>query len=408
MPRPAVPAILAVMSNGFRAIAATLLMQVSTSLLWMAVPVLGPRITASAEVAASRVGEYSGLLFLGAVPPTLLAGLAIARLGALRVIQLGVALSAAGLALVAAGEWAAVLAAALVVGAGYGPAAPASSDILARHTSPRARGLVFSIKQSGVPVGGVLAGALLPPLALAFGWRAALFATVALALAAALLVDPLRRHLDGKPAAAAPPLDGAALRRALSPLAALRLHPDLPRLSFVGFAAAALQGIVFALFVTYLVERLGFGLVEAGLAFSALQLAGVAARIGSGIAADRWLGGRRVLALLGAAGLAATVMLAALGPGLALAPALALAAATGFAVAGWNGVYLAELAHLVPSGQVGSATGGALFFVFLGYVAGPLAASAVIAASGSFALAFLAAGALSGAAAVSELLARRR
>ena len=32
------------------------------------------------------------------------------------------------------------------------------------------RGLVFSIKQSAVPLGGLVAGALLPPVAERFGW----------------------------------------------------------------------------------------------------------------------------------------------------------------------------------------------------------------------------------------------
>jgi hypothetical protein len=40
--------------------------------------------------------------------------------------------------------------------------------------------LTFSIKQTGVPAGAALAGAMLPGVALALGWRAA-FVLVALA-----------------------------------------------------------------------------------------------------------------------------------------------------------------------------------------------------------------------------------
>ena len=49
---------------------------------------------------------------------------------------------------------------AILLGAGYGPVTPASSHILARSTPPQRLSLVFSLKQTGVPLGGALAGAV--------------------------------------------------------------------------------------------------------------------------------------------------------------------------------------------------------------------------------------------------------
>ena len=60
----------------------------------------------------------------------------------------------------------------VVIGLGYGPITPASSQVLARTTPPARMALTFSIKQTGVPAGAALAGAVLPALALAVGWRA--------------------------------------------------------------------------------------------------------------------------------------------------------------------------------------------------------------------------------------------
>jgi hypothetical protein len=56
--------------------------------------------------------------------------------------------------------------------------------------------LVFSLKQTGVPLGGVLADAIVPGLMLWAGWRAGLLATAAANLVCALAAQPLRPELD--------------------------------------------------------------------------------------------------------------------------------------------------------------------------------------------------------------------
>jgi MFS family permease len=56
---------------------------------------------------------------------------------------------------------------------------------------------------------------------------------------------------------------------------------------------------------------------------------------------------------------------------------------------GWNGIYLAETARLAPEGQVGMATGGTLFFTFLGVAVGPPIFAAIVASTGSYPLGFI-------------------
>ena len=62
---------------------------------------------------------------------------------------------------------------ALVIGSGYGVTTPSSSAILADRTPAGMRAFIYSVKQTGVPIGGALAGALIPLLIAAFDWRAA-------------------------------------------------------------------------------------------------------------------------------------------------------------------------------------------------------------------------------------------
>ena len=93
----------------------------------------------------------------------------IERYGAIRVSQVCVLLCAAGVLMVAGARpccprprCSRSLRRRSSSGSGYGPITPASSQVLARTAPPSRMALTFSIKQTGVPAGAALAGALLP------------------------------------------------------------------------------------------------------------------------------------------------------------------------------------------------------------------------------------------------------
>jgi hypothetical protein len=50
----------------------------------------------------------------------------------------------------------------LLIGVSIGPPSSAGMDVVQRFAPPRHRNLLFSVKQAGVPLGGVIAGLLLP------------------------------------------------------------------------------------------------------------------------------------------------------------------------------------------------------------------------------------------------------
>ncbi len=80
----------------------------------------------------------------------------IHRYGGVRVMQV-VLVAAAAMLLIAAGGSVALLAiGAVVLGLGYGAAAPAGTHLLVPHTPPRVFNMVMSLRQIGVPLGGVL------------------------------------------------------------------------------------------------------------------------------------------------------------------------------------------------------------------------------------------------------------
>ena len=368
----------------------TLLMQTIAAFLIRALPVMGPNVTWAAGVPPESVGLLAGLTAAGTMWFVATGVLFLKRFGPVRTLQLGALLGAAAMVTVASGSWLVMLASAFAIGVAYGPSPPAGSDILARYVPPGRRSLVFSIKQSGVPLGGVLAGLVLPPAIEAFGWQGALAIGGFISLASALVVQPLRASLDqereeGQSISPAALFSRANLR---APFAVLREAPGLVSMTVVGFAFACVQGCLLTFLVTYLVEEVGFSLAAAGVAFSATQAAGFVARVVMGWAADRIGSGSVTLLLLAGCGFVTMLVVAAIGPGWPLAAVVAAGIAAGFAATSWNGVYLAEIARLAPKARVGDATAGSTFFVFVAYSAAPVAFSMAVSAFGRYGASF--------------------
>ena len=380
------------------ALAATLAIQVFTSLSATAVPVLAPAIAADLGVPARWVGGFVGLVYLGAMSASFVSGAWIARQGAIRVSQTCVALCAVGIAGVAAsgaGALPLVVLAAVTMGLGYGPITPASSHVLARTTPAARMNLVFSIKQTGVPAGAAIAGALLPALALAAGWRGAFAAVAALGVVVIAAAQPIRAALDTGRRADAPATLGHALSRVRRVIADPRLAP----LAWISWAYAAAQVSLTSFLVVHLTGTLGWSLIAAGLALSVATAGGVAGRVLWGYVADRT---RAPFAVLGTTGLvsAACAALTALAtpewPAYAIYPVIAVFGATAI---GWNGVQLAELARRAPEGDAGAITGATGVITFSGVVAGPPLFGALAALTGSTRSGFAATALLAAAAA---------
>ena len=365
----------------------TLAIQALVSMAVLAVPAMGPAVADALHVSATAVGAYVAVVYAGAIVASLASGPLVVRFGAIRVSQAGLCACTIGLALFAAFPSVPVaFASALLTGLGYGPITPASSHLLAQSTPPHRASLVFSIKQTGVPLGGVLAGALVPPLTVVGGPRTALLAVAVACAVCALVAQPWRAALDA---------DRQAGRRVsvanfAAPVRLVLSQPALARIAGTSFVFSAMQACLSAYVVTYLHTVLGYTLLAAGAAMSAANAGGVVGRVAWGYITDRWLPPARMLALLGVAMALCAGTLAALQAGAPLAAVAMLLLAFGATAIGWNGVYLAEVARLAPAGMASMATGGSLSITFLGTVLGPLLFGGVAAALGSYRAGFAA------------------
>lgn len=355
------------MKNNWLPLAVTLAIQALVAWALLTLPVMAPVVAQAVGVSSTYVGLYVAVTYAGAMFASLAAGTAVAHYGAIRVSQAGLLLCALGLALCAVPSLPVMALGALLIGVGYGPVTPASSHLLARTTTPATLSLVFSVKQTGVPLGGVLAGAIVPGLMLLTSWQTALLLVALACVLCAVLAQPLRRAMDADRDARRPlrlgnlaqPIRLVLAHRALSMLAACSFFFSITQLSLVTYL------------VSYLYDSLAYGLVAAGFALSVTQAAGMGGRVFWGYVADRHLGARRMLAALGALMALSSLATAALSPAMPVLLVWVILAVFGASAIGWNGVYLAEVARQAPPGQASLATGGTLAFTFLGVVVGP-------------------------------------
>ena len=381
--------------NSFAPLLVTLLIQSFSALGLMAVPVLIPVEMGPPRLTPAGMGLYVLCAYAGAVLGSLSAGALVDRWGAIRTSQWALLLSAAGLVLAALVPDALMLAAVLL-GMGYGPITPASSHVLIQTTPAKRLNLVFSIKQTGVPLGVALSGFCIPPLAIT-GWMWTLLILALACVVVAASAWPIQAGLDAQtsqrinPAAPAGLSLRFLLRQLLEPLAVIFKHRKLRSLAAVSFVFSGIQ----ISFTSYLVSFLTTGLAMTALAAGSLlalsQMGGVLGRIVWGYLSDHFIRPLSMLALL-----SLVMALAALATGgLALwsgaMSSLMLAALMfvfGASASGWNGVFLAEVARQAPPGAVGKATSGTLACTFVGVMVGAPLFGLIASSRGGFSMAF--------------------
>jgi MFS family permease len=370
---------------------ATLAMQTASAFLGRLVPTIAPVLTAATALPEESIGYFAALSTVGSMAFLMIGHPLIRRYGPVRTLQAGMLLGGFGVVMLAAPHWGWVLVANIVLGLGYGPSAPAGSDILLRHAPAAHRTLIFSLKQAGVPMAGVLAGLSLPWLVERMDWRLALALVSLLPLATALAVQPIRASVDagrdpGQPVNLGHLFSPATM---LGPLRMTLASPVLRRLTVAGCCFSIGQGSLVAFLVTYLVHRLGFDLVQAGAIFAVMQATGIVGRIALGWLSDRWGSGLRTLFINAVAACLTVVAMALTTPDWSFTALMVLSGIAGITVTSWNGVHLAEIARLSPAGRVSEATSGATLVTFAGYVIGPAGFAVVLALTDSYPATFM-------------------
>ncbi len=344
--------------------------------------VIAPSLARDLGVPTWLVGYQVSIIYGTAMLTTLLLSGLIARHGACRMTQIGLALCVAAMLLTMTASLAAIVIASILVGAGTSVMNPAAAHLLYRFSPPHHRNLIFSIKQTGVPLGWLVIALTAPGITLAFGWPWALALMIAIQITTLLAVQPVRAHWDGdRNPATARTLQFAGL------LVVWRL-PPLRWLAFASFCYTFVQLCLGTFLVTMMVEEAGYTLVAAGVLLSLTQVSGIAGRVTWGWLTDRTGDGLGMLLALNLVMIVCCVLTALISPQWPVFAFALLFIAFGASAVGWNGIYLAEVARNSPHGTVGIVTAGASVWNYAGILIGPAAFATLYRSIGSYTATF--------------------
>lgn len=368
------------------ALLVTLAVQTLATAAAYSLPAIAPEVARFLGVEPTLIGVFISIVYGVGICSALLSPGMIYRSGAVRVSQV-IILATVGMLLIAStGSIAAITVSAVFLGLAYGATAPSSTYLLVPRTPPEHMNVVLSLRQIGVPLGGMLAGLIMPPLALYAGWQAALLYQLVPVLLLLGILEFLRRRWEPNFGGKAPATASLAAMGGL-----LRASDPLRRLSFAAFVYSGLQ-ICFVVFMTtQLTSVVGFDLVRAGQTLALYQLSAVIARPIWGWLADHVLAARWLLALQGVIMCGAAFLAGNFGPNWSPLMVAGVSVLAGATASGFTGIAYAEYARLGGERRT-EATGIGSAFMFAGVMALPLVTSVVLTYNGSYPVAYSAIG----------------
>jgi MFS family permease len=325
--------------------------QTGVSVIDQGIPTLTGFIKTDLDVSAATAGLFVSSYFLGKIGGSYAAGVAADRFGEQRVLVLGGLSAAVLVALAAAAPLPLFVALFLLAGVAGATSTPAGGRLVLLSFPRNRHGLALGIRQTGIPVGGLVAAALLPWVAHLAGWRWALVAASAVAVAAVL------------------PLAFARLERAEVELPHVSHggagNRNVRLLTLWGCMIVTGQYAVLAFLALDLHARVGLSLATGSLLVAVANASGAVGRIGWGAISDRALarGRKPLLIALTFVGLAGALALLAIPHTAPTGVFVAVAALAGVGLIGFQGLWVTMIAEAAGPERVGAATGFSVMFV---------------------------------------------
>jgi MFS family permease len=346
--------------------------------------ILAPAIFDDLLINPSWLGVYVAIIAFVALTVQVGCGSFIIRYGSLRISQISLLSTGIGLALATPGFTSLMILSAVAIGASAS-STPASSHLLGRYSPAQYAPLVFSIKQTAVPLGLLSAGLLGPFLTEAYDWKVALLAVAGACLVFTLTLETLRAKFD-KDRDKSKKIHLSDFRGTVTLVLSKK---PLRSLAFGCFAFVGLQTTFVAFFVIYLTD-IDYSLIEAGAVFSIATAVAIPGRIFWGWLSSWLVQPRAMLGILALLMFVAAGLTSCFDASWSTWQVLLVAVLVSASVFSWHGVTLAEAARLAPSSMRGTVTGGVLSFGQFGGLVLPLFYSLILSLTGSYQLGFLA------------------
>jgi len=330
---------------------------------------LAPFIKDELNLTSSQIGLFVSVASIGAILVQFPAGVLLELFGIRRTIFVSVMVIGFSAILLSqvTSFWTAIPIL-FVFGLASGSITPAAAKAIIGLFPFRGRATAMSIKQTGINMGGILAGILMPTLAVWFNWRYGLMVVGVGEMICSIFIylfckDPWESSTNHLP-----------LSFILNKFRKIIVRKDILLIGGIGMFFIATQFCFSTYIVLYLTKELLFPIRLAGTYFTFAFLAGAFARIGWSAFSDYFLHGKRKLILLIISFLSA-ITCSLLGWSSPLNfkswMILLLTLLLGLTGIGWNAIWLAMIGELIDRESSGMTTSAAIFVGNLGILLGP-------------------------------------
>lgn len=331
------------------------------NMVQQSIPLMGTRLIEVLGISTAQFGVLIGAVAIGNVLVLSWSGFVADRFGIRRVLTAATAVCAVGTIAVAA--WAEFLWVAgllVVVGMAMGTTITAGGGAVFVSAPPDRRGLMVSIRQTGLPVGGMMAALLVPALLHYADWRAVFLVEGGMFLVVALCVGRTTYPTASQ----------------VSHHARTRMRRDEVRslviLGTLGMLFGGAQWGFLGFLTLQMTDRFSLTFELAALVFLSMQVCGLLSRVLFGWVSDRRAGNRLgVLAAISVTGASAMLLLAGLPDHTHAVALAAVSGVGGFCLLGWNGVLITAFAECSSQHHASFSIGIGLTLVGVGTIAAP-------------------------------------
>lgn len=329
--------------------------QILHSCIITAAGTLAPFLSIELGLTKSMLGMTGGAVNIGASLTSFIAGRLADKKGEKYVLVLGSIL--AGLAIILASQavsFLTLLFLLLLTGMCASAPMPVGSKAISKWFPPSRLGFALSLRQTGVPLGGVLAALLLPFVAEKAGWRLA-FTTAGLLLIAGGIVCQLA--YKDSPAAV---FTGQQRQSGSKPSHWEFIHnSNIWRCIFTAAVLVGTQYTMLSYLVLYIHEQIGFSIPTAARFLALAQFGGIISRILTGLVSDTLFKSERkpMLVIDGIIAVMATIPFVFFHSSSSFWVVMAASFFFGISIMGWNAIMIALVMKLAGKEQEGVAIG---------------------------------------------------
>jgi predicted MFS family arabinose efflux permease len=247
----------------------------------------------------------------------------------------------------------------VLAGAAGASSTPAGGRLVLLAFPKNRRGVALGIRQTGIPVAGLIAAAALPWIAHVSSWRWSIAVAASVTALAAVPLLSLR--------SVSPPPRRAGPQRHVG------RNRNLVLLTLWGCLIVTGQYALVAFLALDLNQSSGLTLAEGSVLVVVANAAGIVGRIVWGLVSDRHSGGNRKAFLLAinVVGLVGALLLFVVPRSSPLVLIGAIVALAGLALIGYQGLWITMIAEVAGPERVGAATGFAITFVSGAIAASP-------------------------------------